>query len=72
VAFLDGLAGSGVRVERVRAADEERAAELVRHHRDKYYSLCDAYSFVVMHRLGITEVIAFDRHFREYGKFAVL
>jgi hypothetical protein len=23
----------------------------------------------VMERLGITEAIAFDRHFREYGRF---
>jgi predicted nucleic acid-binding protein len=72
VAFLDGLGASGVRVERVRASDEQRAADLVRHHRDKAYSLCDAFSFVVMQRLGIVEVIAFDRHFREYGKFTVL
>jgi predicted nucleic acid-binding protein len=56
-----------------------RDARLCRHrrllrspHRDKAYSLCDAFSFVVMQRLGIVEVIAFDRHFREYGKFTVL
>ena len=55
-----------------RIRPEARAIELVRHHRDKSYSLCDAYSFVVMHRLRIADVIAFDRHFREYGKFAVL
>ena len=72
VAFLDGLAASEVRVERVRAVDEKRAVELVRHHRDKTYSLCDAYSFVIMQRLGIADVVAFDRHFREYGKFVVL
>jgi len=29
-------------------------------------------SFVVMERLGITEAIAFDRHFREYGRFTIL
>ncbi len=72
VAFLDGLGASQVRVERVRASDEERAIELVRRHRDKSYSLCDAYSFVVMQRLGISEAIAFDRHFREFGRFTVL
>ncbi len=72
VAFLDGLAVSGVRVERVRVADEERAFSLVRAHIDKGYSLCDAYSFVIMQRLRITQAIAFDRHFREYGKVAVL
>jgi predicted nucleic acid-binding protein len=45
---------------------------LVREHQDKAYSLCDALSFVVMERLGIYEAIAFDRHFREYGRFALL
>ena len=72
LAFLDALMQSGVRVERVRASDEARGIELVRQQRDKNYSLCDAYSFVVMQRLGIAEVMAFDRHFREYGKFTVL
>jgi len=42
------------------------------HARDKDYSLCDALSFVVMERLGISEAIAFDRHFREYGRFTIL
>ncbi len=45
---------------------------LVRSHRDKTYSLCDALSFAIMERLGITEVIAFDRHFREYGQLTIL
>ena len=39
---------------------------------EKGYSLCDALSFVVMERLAITEAIAFDRHFREYGRFTIL
>jgi len=72
IAFLDGLAAPGVRVERVRASDEQQAQSLVRAHKDKAYSLCDAYSFVVMHRLGVTEAVAFDRHFLEYGKVVVL
>jgi predicted nucleic acid-binding protein len=29
-------------------------------------------SFVVIARLGITDVITFDRHFAEYGRFALL
>jgi predicted nucleic acid-binding protein len=72
IAFLDGLAATGVKVERVRVADEAQAFALVRAHDDKGYSLCDAYSFVVMQRLRIAQVIAFDRHFREIGKFDVL
>ena len=38
----------------------------MRAHSDKFYSLCDALSFVVMERIGITDAISFDRHFREY------
>lgn len=45
---------------------------VVRGHSDKTYSLCDALGFVVMERLGITEAVAYDRHFREYGRFTIL
>jgi predicted nucleic acid-binding protein len=72
IAFLDALQKDTVRVERIRRSDEERAIALVRAHEDKSYSLCDALSFVVMERLGIRDVVAFDRHFREYGRFTVL
>lgn len=70
--FLDILANDAYHIERIRKADEERAMALVRGHEDKDYSLCDALSFVVMERLGIAEAIAFDRHFRAYGRFTVL
>jgi predicted nucleic acid-binding protein len=72
IAFLDSLDRTGLAVERIRQEDEERAVALVRAHRDKTYSLCDALSFVIMERLGITEAIAFDRHFREYGQLTIL
>lgn len=45
---------------------------LLRTQADKTDSLCDALSLVVMERLDITDSLAFDRHFREYGRFAVL
>lgn len=51
---------------------EVRALAILRDHQDKTYSFCDALSFVVMERLGVTEAIAFDRHFREYGRFTIL
>ena len=75
LAFLDVAmadASHGLFVERVHADDEGNAIALLRAHADKEYSLCDALSFVVMERLGISEAIAFDRHFREYGRFTIL
>jgi uncharacterized protein len=72
VGFLD-LTGAGLcDVERVTVDDERFASEVVRAHHDKLYSLCDALSFAVMERLTVSEAIAFDRHFREYGKFVIL
>ena len=56
----------------VRKRDDERAIALLRAHEDKLYSLRDALSFVVMERLRIREAIAFDRHFRAYGRFTIL
>jgi uncharacterized protein len=72
IGFLDALERSPVRVERVTADDEKQAVALVRSHTDKTYSLCDALSFVVMERLGVEEAIAYDRHFREYGRFRMI
>jgi len=70
--FLDAIERDEYQIERVKESDEAAAIELVRSHEDKTYSLCDAMSFVVMARLGITDAIAFDRHFAEYGRFALL
>lgn len=76
ISFLDAVAEaqsqSDLVVERVQPADELNAIALLRAHSDKTYSLCDALSFVVMERLDIPEAIAFDRHFREYGRFTIL
>lgn len=70
--FLDLVATGACRIERVRGADEARAVSILRSYQDKTYSYCDALSFAVMERLGIAEVVAFDRHFREYGRFTIL
>jgi len=75
IAFLEAVAADpsqGLFTERVRADDESNAIALLRAHSDKDYSLCDVLSFIVMERLGINEAIAFDRHFREYGRFTIL
>jgi len=75
ITFLDAVTADqsgALVVERIRIEDEQRASTLLRAHVDKGYSLCDALSFTVMERLAITEAIAFDRHFREYGRFIIL
>ncbi|MEO0375965.1 MAG: hypothetical protein AAF329_15335 [Cyanobacteria bacterium P01_A01_bin.17] len=72
VAFLDSLGASECRVERVTENDEAVGTEIIRTQQDKTYSLCDAISFAVMKRMAITEVISFDKHFREFGQFVVL
>jgi predicted nucleic acid-binding protein len=72
LAFLDMVGDDAYHVERVGKRDEERAIALLRAHKDKSYSLCDALSFVVMERLRIRDVVAFDRHFRAYGRFTIL
>jgi uncharacterized protein len=59
-------------VVRVSKRDEEKAVAIIRAHRDKSYSLCDALSFVVMVRLRVREAISFDQDFRSYGRFTLL
>lgn len=61
-----------VTVEDVSPQDQKEALNILRKHRDKEYSLCDALSFVVMRRLRLTRVLAFDGHFRQFGEFEVI
>ncbi|MCG8556856.1 MAG: PIN domain-containing protein [Proteobacteria bacterium] len=70
--FLDLVATGTCWVERVRRTDEANALSILRSHKDKNYSYCDALSFAVMERLGVSDAIAFDRHFRTYGRFTIL
>ena len=44
-----------------------QAIALLRARADKNYSLCDAVSFVLMRRRGITESLTTDKHFRQEG-----
>lgn len=59
-------------VERATREDERQAIRIVLRYRDKDFSLVDASSFAVMERLGIRQAVAFDPHFRQYGRFIVL
>lgn len=43
------------------------ALDLLIRRRDKTYSLCDAVSFIVMRKLGFTDALTTDRHFRQEG-----
>ena len=61
-----------VTIEEVTHQDQKAALELLAANQDKTYPLCDAISFVVMRRLQLTRVAAFDRHFRQFGEFEVL
>jgi predicted nucleic acid-binding protein len=61
-----------IRCESFTPQDQAEAIRLLRQHRDKSYSFCDAVSFVVMRRLGLTRVATFDEHFRQFGGFEVL
>ena len=66
-AFLRGMARTAARIERVSGTDEDQSRQLVYHHTDKEYSLCDATSFVVMKRLGLALAFSLDEHFTQAG-----
>lgn len=54
-------------IERVNEDDESRARAIIVRYSDKTFTYTDATSFVVMERLGLKTVFAFDPHFRQYG-----
>jgi predicted nucleic acid-binding protein len=65
--FLRDVLQSSTVVVRVRAADEERARQILFRYEDKTFSYNDAISFAVMERLGIDLAFTFDSDFRQYG-----
>jgi predicted nucleic acid-binding protein len=52
--------------------DEKNAWEIFVKYHDKTFSFTDCTSFALVERIGITEVFAFDEHFKQYGNFIVL
>lgn len=54
-------------IERVTVEDESAAYDIISEHTDKTYSFTDATSFAVMRRLHLRSVLAFDRHFAQFG-----
>jgi len=69
--FLKDMQESNTVVIRARAADEERAKQILFQYTDKDFSFADAISFTVMERLAIRLAFSFDRDFAQYG-FTVL
>jgi predicted nucleic acid-binding protein len=58
--------------EAITPSDEAEAIRLLRTHRDKSYSLCDAVSFALMRRLALRRAAALDEHFRQFGEFEII
>lgn len=58
-------------IVRVTTADETAAWSILEKSQDKTYSFVDAVSFAVMRRLHIPDALAFDAHFKRYGRFQV-
>lgn len=63
----DLVANSDITVVWVTETDHRAAMALLGTRLDKMYSLCDAVSFVLMRRLGITEALTPGRHFVQEG-----
>jgi predicted nucleic acid-binding protein len=63
------LRGVPAAIMRVSQQDEEKAVRIILGYRDKAFSYCDATSFALIERLRIRSVMAFDVHFRQYGRF---
>jgi predicted nucleic acid-binding protein len=57
---------------RITEEDEEKAWRVFRQYADKGFSFTDCTSFALLERLDINTVFAFDDHFVQYGKFAIL
>ncbi len=60
------------RIHRVTEADPADAWHTFRTFADKDWSLTDCASRAVMLRLGVTQAVSFDKHFRQFGSVAVL
>ena len=48
------------------------AMQLLLARQDKGYSLCDAFSFILMRQRGITDGLTTDRHFEQEGLIRLL
>lgn len=72
VAIGERLRSGAVRLEWVSKSIEAAAWELLLKHRRHPFSLTDCTSLVLMDRLRIRDVFAFDEDFRRLGRYRVL
>ena len=61
-----------IEVVPVSATHRDQAVELFTQHRDKDWSLCDCFSFVLMRERGLDKALAADHHFAQAGFEALL
>lgn len=59
--------GQTCRVHWIDTADFEAAWQIYSKFDDKQWSFTDCTSYAVMQKLGITEALALDDHFRQFG-----
>jgi predicted nucleic acid-binding protein len=70
--FLTDMEESNTVVIRARAADEDRAKQILFQYTDKEFSFADAISFAVMECFAIRLAFSFDRDFAQYGGRGVI
>jgi predicted nucleic acid-binding protein len=64
--FWEGIRRGAVRIESATVADLEAAWAIGESFADQDFSIVDRTSFVVMERLGVTQVASFDNDFAVY------
>jgi predicted nucleic acid-binding protein len=68
LAFADSLSGiANLRIIWVDDLIHEDGMRLLRGQLDKTYSLCDAVSFILMRKAGVTDALTTDHHFEQAG-----
>lgn len=73
IAFINGIKDSPhVEIVHIDATLDFEAWNLLTARQDKYWSLVDCSSFVVMKQLGLTEALTTDHHFEQAGFLRLL